>query len=68
MRAAEKKQIRQNIEAQGLMTYNEIILEEYRLSTAEENIVSVKYRCDYSLVLLLILVISTSDANRQNLS
>lgn len=68
MRAAEKKQIRQNIEAQGLMTYNEIILEEYRLSTAEENIVSVKYPCDYSLVLLLILVISTSDANRQNLS
>lgn len=46
MRAAEKKQIRQNIEAQGLMTYNEKILEEYRNSTAVENIVSVKYLCD----------------------
>lgn len=45
MRAAEKKQIRQNIEAQGLMTYNEKLLEEYRNSSAEENIVSVKYLC-----------------------
>lgn len=45
MRAAEKKQIRQNIEAQGLMTYNEKLLEEYRHSSAEENIVSVKYLC-----------------------
>lgn len=40
MRAAEKKQIRENIEAQGLMTYNEKLLEEYRNSSAEENIVS----------------------------
>lgn len=43
MRAAETKQIRQNIEAQGLMTYNEKLLEEYRNSSAEETIVSVKY-------------------------
>lgn len=63
MRAAEKKQIRQNIEAQGLMTYNEMILEEYRNSTAEENIVSVKYLCDYSLVLSASLVITHSNAN-----
>lgn len=58
MRAAEKKQIRQNIEAQGLMTYNEKILEEYRNSTAVENIVSVKYVSDYSFVLSLILVVT----------
>lgn len=62
MRAAEKKQIRQNIEAQGLMTYNEMILEEYRNSTAEENIVSVKYLSDYFLVRSSSLVITHSNA------
>lgn len=56
MRAAEKKQIRQNIEAQGLMTYNEKLLEEYRNSSAEENILSeqaddVRISCDENLTL-----------------
>lgn len=55
MRANENKQIRQNIEAQGLMTYNESILEEYRCSTADENIVSVKSFCDDSLARLQLI-------------
>lgn len=40
MRAAEEKEIRHNIEAQGLMSYNEKLLEEYRSSSADEDIVS----------------------------
>lgn len=40
MRAAEKEQIRKNIEAQGLMTYNDKLLEEYRHSSEVENVVS----------------------------
>ncbi len=43
MRAAEEKEIRQNIEAQGLMCYNERLLEEYKNSTNEEHIVSTKF-------------------------
>nr|XP_020471411.1 helicase with zinc finger domain 2 isoform X2 [Monopterus albus] len=35
MRAAEEKKIRHNIEAQGLMSYNERLLEEYRNSSNE---------------------------------
>lgn len=49
MRAAEEKEIRHNIEAQGLMSYNEKLLEEYRNSSADEDIVSeISY---YSLIL-----------------
>lgn len=40
MRAAEEKEIRHNIEAQGLLSYNEKLLEEYRSSSADEDIVS----------------------------
>lgn len=40
MRATEEKEIRHNIEAQGLMSYNERLLEEYRNSSNEEDIVS----------------------------
>lgn len=40
MRATEEKEIRHNIEAQGLMSYNERLLEEYRNSSNEEHIVS----------------------------
>lgn len=50
MRAAEEKEIRHNIEAQGLMSYNEKLLEEYRNSSADEDIVS-EISC-YSLILL----------------
>ncbi|GLD65959.1 helicase with zinc finger domain 2-like protein [Lates japonicus] len=38
MRAAEEKEIRHNIEAQGLMSYNERLLEEYRNSSNEVHI------------------------------
>lgn len=40
MRGAEETEIRQNMEAQGLMSYNERLLEEYRNSSNEEHIVS----------------------------
>lgn len=40
MRAAEEKEIRHNIEAQGLMSYNERLLEEYKNSSNEVHIVS----------------------------
>lgn len=40
MRAAKEKEVRRNIEAQGLMSYNEKLLEEYRSSSADEDIVS----------------------------
>lgn len=42
MRAAEEKEIRDNIEAQGLMCYNERLLEEYKNSSNEVYIVSMK--------------------------
>lgn len=40
MHGAEETEIRQNMEAQGLMSYNERLLEEYRNSSNEEHIVS----------------------------
>ena len=40
MRATEEKEIRNNIEAQGLMCYNELLLEENRNSSNEVHIVS----------------------------
>lgn len=43
MRAVEEKEIRHNIEAQGLMLYNESLLEEYNNSTTEEHIVSTTF-------------------------
>lgn len=43
MRAAEETEIRRNIEAQGLMSYNERLLEEYRNSSNEEHIVSTSF-------------------------
>ncbi|XP_040889071.1 helicase with zinc finger domain 2-like isoform X2 [Toxotes jaculatrix] len=54
MRAEEEKQIRHNIEAQGLMSYNERLLEEYKASSNEVNIVSeqvddVSISCDGDL-------------------
>lgn len=39
-RAAEEKEIRHNIEAQGLMSYSERLLEEYRNSSNQVHIVS----------------------------
>lgn len=41
MRAAEETEIRHNMEAQGLMSYNERLLEEYRNSSNEVYIVSI---------------------------
>ncbi|XP_074529198.1 3'-5' exoribonuclease HELZ2-like [Halichoeres trimaculatus] len=51
MRAAEEKEIRHNIEAQGLMCYNEKLLEEYRNSSNEvyvmsEHVDDVSVSCD----------------------
>nr|XP_046237174.1 helicase with zinc finger domain 2-like isoform X2 [Scatophagus argus]XP_046237183.1 helicase with zinc finger domain 2-like isoform X2 [Scatophagus argus] len=40
MRAEEEKEIRHNMEAQGLMPYNERLLEEYRNSSNEVHILS----------------------------
>ncbi|XP_070708382.1 3'-5' exoribonuclease HELZ2 [Pempheris klunzingeri] len=54
MRATEEKEIRCNIEAQGLMCYNERILEEYKNSSNEVHIMSehvddVRIFCDEDL-------------------
>ncbi|XP_035517753.1 helicase with zinc finger domain 2-like [Morone saxatilis] len=56
MRAEEEKEIRQNIEAQGLMSYNERLLEEYKNSSNEVYIISeqvddVSISCDEELTL-----------------
>lgn len=40
MRAEEEREIRHNMEAQGLMAYNERLLEEYKKSSNEVHIVS----------------------------
>uniref|UniRef100_A0A669EGR9 C3H1-type domain-containing protein n=1 Tax=Oreochromis niloticus TaxID=8128 RepID=A0A669EGR9_ORENI len=42
MRAAEEKEIRHNIQAQGLMSYNDRLLEEYKNSSNEVYIVSIR--------------------------
>ncbi|XP_073325173.1 3'-5' exoribonuclease HELZ2-like [Pagrus major] len=54
MRATEERKIRNNIEAQGLMCYNERLLEEYRNSSNEVHIISeqvddVSISCDEDL-------------------
>ncbi|XP_049421698.1 helicase with zinc finger domain 2-like isoform X1 [Epinephelus fuscoguttatus] len=54
MRAAEEKEIRHNIVAQGLMCYNERLLEEYKNSSNEVHIISeqvddVSISCDEDL-------------------
>ncbi|XP_028431025.1 helicase with zinc finger domain 2 isoform X1 [Perca flavescens] len=54
MRAAEEKEIRHNIGAQGLMCYNERLLEEYKNSSNEVHIISeqvddVSVSCDEDL-------------------
>lgn len=54
MRAVEEKEIRHNIDAQGLMCYNEKLLEEYRNSSNEvyilsENADDVRISCDEDL-------------------
>ncbi|XP_044069044.1 helicase with zinc finger domain 2-like isoform X2 [Siniperca chuatsi] len=54
MRAAEEKEIRHNIGAQGLMCYNERLLEEYKHSSNEVHIISeqtddVSISCDEDL-------------------
>ncbi|XP_022600678.1 helicase with zinc finger domain 2 isoform X1 [Seriola dumerili] len=54
MRAAEEKEIRHNMEAQGLMSYNERLLEEYKNSSNEVHIISeqvddVSISCDEDL-------------------
>uniref|UniRef100_UPI0037E7520A 3'-5' exoribonuclease HELZ2-like n=1 Tax=Semicossyphus pulcher TaxID=241346 RepID=UPI0037E7520A len=54
MRAAEEKEIRNNIEAQGLMCYNEKLLEEYKNSSNEVHVISeqvddVSISCDEDL-------------------
>lgn len=41
MRAAEEEEIRHNIQAQGLMSYNDMLLEEYKNSSNEVYIVSI---------------------------
>lgn len=51
MRAAEEKDIRHNIEAQGLMCYGEKLLEEYRNSSNEVHIVSFVEHCVLSRLL-----------------
>lgn len=43
MRIKEEKMIRENIDAQGLMSYNEMLLEEYRNSSNEVYIVSMRH-------------------------
>ncbi|XP_023125815.2 helicase with zinc finger domain 2 [Amphiprion ocellaris] len=55
MRAAEEKEIRDNIEAQGLMCYNERLLEEYKNSSNEvyimsEHVDDVRISCDEDLI------------------
>uniref|UniRef100_A0A3B4FHD3 Helicase with zinc finger 2 n=1 Tax=Pundamilia nyererei TaxID=303518 RepID=A0A3B4FHD3_9CICH len=42
MRAAEEKEIKHNIQAQGLMSYNDMLLEEYKNSSNEVYIVSIR--------------------------
>ncbi|XP_071329186.1 3'-5' exoribonuclease HELZ2-like isoform X2 [Trachinotus anak] len=54
MRTKEEKEIRQNMEAQGLMSYNERLLEEYKTSSDDEHIISeqvddVSISCDEDL-------------------
>ncbi|KAM3878008.1 3'-5' exoribonuclease HELZ2 [Diretmus argenteus] len=54
MRAKEEKEIRHNIEAQGLMSYGEGLLEEYKNSSNEVHIISeqvddVSVACDEEL-------------------
>ncbi|KAM7402778.1 hypothetical protein PAMP_017989 [Pampus punctatissimus] len=54
MRTAEEKEIRCNIEAQGYMSYNERLLEEYKNSSNEvhvlsENVDDVSLSCDKDL-------------------
>ncbi|XP_075952931.1 3'-5' exoribonuclease HELZ2-like isoform X1 [Anarhichas minor] len=54
MRAAEEKEIRHNMGAQGLMCYNESLLEEYKNSSNEVHIISeqvddVSISCDKDL-------------------
>ncbi|XP_029283380.1 LOW QUALITY PROTEIN: helicase with zinc finger domain 2 [Cottoperca gobio] len=54
MRSAEEKEIRQNIGAQGLMCYNERLLDEYKNSSNEVHIMSeqvddVSISCDEDL-------------------
>uniref|UniRef100_A0A3B3ZZZ7 C3H1-type domain-containing protein n=1 Tax=Periophthalmus magnuspinnatus TaxID=409849 RepID=A0A3B3ZZZ7_9GOBI len=56
MRTEEVDEIRQNLEAQGLMSYNEILLQEYRSSSNEVHIMSehvddVTISCDEDLTL-----------------
>ncbi|XP_072308707.1 3'-5' exoribonuclease HELZ2-like [Eucyclogobius newberryi] len=56
MRTEEVDKIRQNIEAQGLMSYNERLLQEYRSSSNEacimsENVDDVSISCDEDLTL-----------------
>lgn len=43
MQATEEKEIRRSMEAQGLMGYNEKIVEEYRNSSNEVHIVSKSF-------------------------
>lgn len=45
MHGAEETEIRQNMEAQGLMSYIERLLEEYRNSSDDEHIVSTISAC-----------------------
>ncbi|XP_030584447.1 helicase with zinc finger domain 2 isoform X2 [Archocentrus centrarchus] len=54
MRATEEKEIRHNIEAQGLMSYNDMLLKEYKNSSNEVYIISehvddVSISCDEDL-------------------
>ncbi|KAJ0044086.1 hypothetical protein NL108_005995, partial [Boleophthalmus pectinirostris] len=61
MRTAEVDKIRQNIEAEGLMSYNERLLQEYRSSSNEVHIMSeqvddVTISCDEDLTLTCDLV------------
>lgn len=43
MRAAQEKEIIQNIQAQGLGSYNEMLIQEYRNSSNEVYIVSMGF-------------------------
>lgn len=49
MCAAEEKAIRQNIEAQGFMPYNQRLLEEYRASSHDGHVVSTILYVSFSL-------------------
>ena len=44
MRAEEEEEIRHNIEAQGYMSYNDRLLEEYKNSSNEVCIVSMRLK------------------------